>query len=109
MTDKLWIALAYQYTRSHSARSFIAHFGIDPNEMEALWIALTTPTKIIGFNAQHLLWTLYFLKNLSSNLAVIVSHLSCTVKTFWKWVTLGLKLIVSKLPLVCYFFLLNHC
>jgi hypothetical protein len=101
MTDKLWIAIAYQYTHSLSAQSFISHFGIDPNKMEALWTILTTPKKSINFSAHHLLWTLYFLKNLSSNLAVILSHLSCTINTFWKWVILGLKLIVFKLPQVC--------
>jgi hypothetical protein len=49
MTDKLWIAIAYQYTHSFSAQLFISHFGIDPNEMEALWTILTTPKKSISF------------------------------------------------------------
>ena len=93
--------LAFPITNSTSVRSFLAHFGIHPSNMCKLWLLVNgTKAKQCGFSAVHLLWTLFFLKSVSSSVSVIVAKLQCDERTFWRWVTIGLQLVANRLPKV---------
>jgi hypothetical protein len=97
--ERFWLALAKPITNSLFHKAFIFHFGLQPLETNELWLLLTEKA-CLGFDASHLLWTLFFLKTISSSLLVTLPHLHCSKKAFWKWINIGLELICNCLPKV---------
>jgi hypothetical protein len=96
--ENIWLALAKPITNSWSHKVNIAHFGIEPFDTNELWLFMHKEVSTTLFDARHLLWTLYFMKTLLSSISVILSHLQCSEKAFWKWTTMGLELICKCLP-----------